>query len=169
MAGKIEIIDDCLAPSQFIYLSYSGANPFKVYTKIVSLLQPFFEISSSGVFEDRFDWDVSGDDVGFFSKMKIRRDFGAFSNMFVHMWVRGSRRKDTNKGKFTLRVNSYVQTIFKYSNPITQALWNVYRFLFYDRRRREYIEFCRQQTYDFVDEIKKHFNLKIPEKVEWNE
>ncbi len=166
---KFEIVDDCLAPAQFMYVSYSGASPFAVYSKIMGMLQQFFEISSSGVFEDRFDWDVSGSEVGFYSKVKIRRDFGKFTNMFVQMQVKGSRRKDTNKGKFTLRVNAWLETKFEYSNPIVKSLWWIYSYLFYDKARRGHIEFCRNKVIDFINEIKEHFNLKIPERVEWRE
>ena len=169
---KMEIVDDCLSPTQFVYLTYNGANPYKVYTKITSMMQQFFEISSSGVFEDRFHWDIVGSNIDFFMRMKARRDFGKFTNMFVHMNIRGSRKKDANTGTFTLRVNSYLETNFEYRNPISKTLWYLYSYIFYNKRRRGHLEFCRNTTNDFINEIKEHFNLRIPkhvEHIEWRE
>ncbi|HDD72493.1 MAG TPA: hypothetical protein ENG00_00205 [Candidatus Aenigmarchaeota archaeon] len=164
--GKFEIVDDCLAPVQFMYLEYSGANPFGVYLKIAEDMQRFFEISSSGYFEDFLMWDKSGKDISFFIRMKARRKLSAFTKMFVHMHIRGTRSKEVNKGKFTLRLNSYLETKFQYSNPILRAFWWIYSYIFYDNVRRNYIEFCANTTRDFINEIKAHYNLKIPESVE---
>ena len=166
---KMEIVDDCLSPTQFIYLTYTGANPYKVYTKISGMMQQFFEISSAGVFEDRFNWDIFGKEIDFFMKMKVRRDFGRFTNMYVHMNILGKRRKDSNVGDFTLRVNSYLETNFTFNNPISRTLWYLYGYIFYNKRRRGYLEFCRNTTNDFINEIKEHFNLRIPKQVEWRE
>ena len=45
---------------------------------------------------------------------------------------------------------------------------NLYK-IFYYNVRRKYLDFCRNITNEFIEEIKEYFNLKIPEKVEWRE
>ncbi len=167
--GRYEIVDDCLSPSPFVYLTYSGPNPIRVYTKITGMMQEFFEVSSSGIFEDKFYWDVSGSSVEFFIRMKVRRTLSRFTKMYVEMHVMGKRKKEVNKGKFTLRVNSYIETKFKYSNIFLRSLWWIYNYIFYYNVRRKYLDFCRNITNEFIEEIKEYFNLKIPEKVEWRE
>ena len=57
---KIVIKEDCLAPARFVYLEYTGKNPFGVASKIAEMLLPYFGVSSSGVSETDFRWDSSG-------------------------------------------------------------------------------------------------------------
>ena len=57
--GKIRIVDDCLAPARFMYLDYSGPDPFGVAKNIADNLTTYFRVSSSGISETVFNWDNS--------------------------------------------------------------------------------------------------------------
>lgn len=159
--GKIEIIDDCLSPAKYIYLTYNGKNPYGVAQKIGGMLSIFFKVSGSGWGEPEFKWDVVGDNNGFFLRWWVEKKFSMFSTAYFNMKVQGEAKKSDNTGYFNLEVYGILKTTFKYSSPITKAFWFLYSHLFYHRARRRFIEICRDFTLDFRNEMKEHYNLEI--------
>jgi hypothetical protein len=162
----IKIIEDCLAPSRYIYLDYSGKNPFGVASKIAEMLQPFFKVSSAGVSETDFRWDTLGDPIEFYFTWWVERTdpFGRFSGQMYNIKVQGNQTKETSEGSFTLQLWATLNTTFESKNPFAKGLFWLYDYIFYSKRRSEYLKDCEEMMYEFRDEIKKHFNVKVLER-----
>ena len=164
--SKITIVEDCLAPARFVYLEYSGKNPFGVANKIASMLCPFFHVSSAGISETDFRWDTSGDPITFYFTWWVQRseETSSYTKQRFDIKVQGKQGKETKDGEFTLQLSAKMQTSFGGKSSITKALFWLYDYLFYKRRRAEYLKNCEELTYEFRDEIKKHFNLSVIDK-----
>jgi hypothetical protein len=158
--GELTIKDDCLAPARFIYLNYSGKDPFGVTKKITEMLGGFFHVSSSGTCEERFNWDKSADPIEFFNKWWVQKSFSNYSRAWFYIKVQGDKTKQTNEGKFVMEIQATLQTKFKSRNPLFFALWWTYSYFFYNKVRRNYIKLCSNLAYTLRDEIKEHYNLR---------
>ena len=166
--GEIKIIEDCNAPARFIYLTYSGKNPFDCASKIAGMLQPFFKVSSAGISETDFRWDKTGDPITFYFTWWVERGGvdqpSRWTNQRFNIKVQGSQTKDSKEGEFTLQLDGRVITGFKFSNAFLKGLFWIYDYLFYQKRRAEYLKDCEETIYEFRDEIKEHFNLAVLDK-----
>lgn len=155
------IKDDCLGPERFIYLDYSGADPFGVTKKIGSMLNKYFHVSTSGVSEYDFRWDKSGDPTGFFVRWWIKKDMSGYSTAWFYIQVQGNKARETNEGDFRLEVSAELKTKFGFRNPFLRGLWGIYSYLFYNKRRRSYIRTCSDMAHGLRDELKTHYNLRV--------
>lgn len=166
--ATIRIQEDCLSPSRWIYLDYKGKNPFSVASKIAGMLLPFFNVSSAGVSETDFRWDTSGDPITYYFTWWVKRGGTDGPSRWTHqrfdIKVQGSQTKEDKVGSFTLQVYGTLITKFSSSNPFTRGLFWLYDYIFYAKRRAQYLRNCEQTIYEFRDEIKKHFNLEVLEK-----
>ena len=158
--GKITIVDECLAPEKYIYLRYSGKNPWGVAHKISGLIKPFFHVSSSGTNQTRINWDVTDDPIGFYSIWWVKRSLSRWSGWRIHIKVQGKKSKTTNEGEFTLQLNGEITTRFSGWGFILKPAWLLYSYIFYNRVRRKYIESCRNMIFGFYNELKEHYNLE---------
>jgi hypothetical protein len=159
--GSIEIYDDCLAPEKFVYLTYTGPDPWGVVKKITDSIKPFFHVSSSSRNHERLNWDVSGDPITFWSLWWVKKAMSGYSKARIYIWVQGTKSKTDNTGQFTMKIHGELETSFSGPSVILKPLWLVYSYLFYNRVRRRYIERCRDLVLNFRNEIKEHYNLGI--------
>ena len=164
--ATIRIQEDCLSPARWIWLDYKGKAPFSVASKIAGMLLPFFNVSTAGVSETDFRWDNTADPVTYYFTWWVERsDPGSrWTKQRFDIKVQGDQTKEDKVGSFTLQLFGTLVTEFKSSNPFSRALFWVYDYIFYAKRRAEYLKNCEQTLYEFRDEIKKHFNLQILEK-----
>ena len=82
------------------------------------------------------------------------------TTMWIHFVVQGAKNRETNDGNFNIRINAENKTNRSSNNPFFRAIWWTYMYLFYNKRRRDYLHQCNELVYDFRDELKKHFNLE---------
>jgi hypothetical protein len=164
--GEIKIVEDCNAPARFVYLTYSGKNPFGVASKIAGMLQPFFKVSSAGISETDFRWDKTGDPISFYFTWWVDRgdESSRWSRQRFNIKVQGSQTKESKEGEFTLQLDGRLSTSFKFNNAFLKGLFWIYDYLFYQKRRAEYLKDCENTIYEFRDEIKEHFNLAVLDK-----
>ncbi|MEM5812680.1 MAG: hypothetical protein QW286_03100 [Candidatus Aenigmatarchaeota archaeon] len=163
--GKIKIIDDCLVPDRFIWLYYTGPNPWGVAKHISGRIRPFFHVSASGTCNTRINWDVVGENISFYSVWWVKKALSRHTTMWVDMKVIGKKSKTTNQGNFTLQMNARLETEFKGWGVWLKPIWILYSYLFYHRVRRKMIERCRNNVLNFREEIKKYYNLETAESV----
>jgi len=164
-SGKITIIDDCLAPDRFMWLTYTGHNPWGVAKHISARTKNFFHVSSSGTSNTRINWDVVGENISFYSVWWVKKKLSAHTEMSVNLKVIGKKSKATNQGSFTLQINAQLKTNFEGWVRWVKPVWLMYSYLFYHRQRRNMIERCRNNVVNFREDIKKHFNLGTAESV----
>lgn len=161
--ARIEIHDDCLAPDRYIYLSYKGPDPWSVSKKIAEMLKPHFHVSTSGICNQRINWDVVGKNISFYSVWWVKKSFSEYTQMRVEIKIIGKKSKSNNYGEFTMQINPWLQTKFSTWGFILKPAWLIYSYLFYNRLRRKYIETCRNMVYSFRNKIKEYFNLQTTE------
>lgn len=159
--AKFTIKDDCLAPERYIYLNFSGPDPYGVAKKIGGMLNSFFHVSTSGTCEYDFRWDRTGDPVGFFNRWWVQKKLSGWTTAWFHIQVQGNKSKETNEGNFTLELSAELITDIKHANPFFKAIWWIYSYIFYDKRRREYVRFCSNLAHGLRDELKEHYSLNI--------
>ena len=158
--GKLTIVDDCLDPARFIYLDYSGADPYGVVKKINGMLNAFFRVSSAGISETDFKWDDSGDPITFYSSWWVKKSLSGFSTMWVWIKVQGAKGKNKNVGNFTMEVRAEIKTSFSHATSLLKSVWWIYSYIFYNRRRREYVNMCKDWVYRLRKELAEHYNLR---------
>jgi hypothetical protein len=162
---KIFIIDDCLANDRYVYTTYTGPNPWGVAKFISGKLRTYFHVSSSGSSHYRINWDTVGENISFYSLWQIKKLLSRNTEMFIEFKVLGKKSKATNQGNFTLTLNARLETTFSGWVHWVKPIWLMYSYLFYHRVRRKMIERCRNNVYNFREEVKKHFNLQTQESV----
>jgi len=159
--GTLEIKDDCLAPERYVYLTYTGPDPWGVVKKITDGIKPFFHVSTSGRNNERINWDVSTDPITFWSLWWVKKNMSAYTTAKYYIWVQGAKSKTDNTGQFTMRIHGDLETSFSGPSIILKPVWLMYSYLFYNRTRRRYIENCRDLAMNFRNEIKEHYNLGV--------
>lgn len=163
--GKLIIIDDCLANDRYVYTSYTGPNPWGIAKFISGKLRTYFHVSSSGSSNYRINWDTVGENINFYSLWQIKKLLSRNTEMFIEFKVLGKKSKATNQGQFTMTLNARLETTFEGWVHWVKPIWLMYSYLFYHRVRRKMIERCRNNVYNFREEVKKHFNLQTSEGV----
>ncbi|HLD57170.1 MAG TPA: hypothetical protein VJA47_02630 [archaeon] len=157
-ATKIVLRDECLAPYKNIYMYYNGPNPFSVVGKLWGVLDKFFEVSSAGFGEPEFYWDTSGDPITYMARWWVRRTYSKYSTIRYDIAVQGDEGAQTKKGRFTLEITANIH----HSIPNTwfnRTLWWIYQYLFYTKRRMEYLRECRKFATGFREYAKKQFGM----------
>jgi hypothetical protein len=165
MGEKIRIIDDCLVPDKFVWLKYSGPDPWDAAKHISGRIRSFFHVSASGTANTRINWDVVGENTSFYSVWWVKKALSTHTMMWIHMKVLGKKSKATNNGNFTFQMNAYLDTTFGGSSIFLKPFYYIYSYIFYNRVRRKMLERCRNSVYSFREDIKKHFNLQPAESV----
>ncbi|GEM_PF-641770 len=157
-ATKIVLKDECLAPYKNIYLHYTGQNPFSSVNKLWGVLDKFFEVSSAGFGEPEFYWDTSGDPITYMAKWWVRRRYSKYSEIRYDIAVQGDEGTQTKKGRFTLEITANINHQIP-NTWMNRTLWWVYQYLFYSRRRMEYLRECRKFATGFREFAKKEFGM----------
>lgn len=159
--ATLNISDDCLSPERYVYLTYSGPDPWGVVKKITGNLKAFFHIATSDMSNERLNWDATGDPINFYSLWWAKKGMSGFTQAKWYFWVQGSKSKTDNTGHFTMRLNGDLETTFNGPGIILKPYWVIYSFLFYNRVRRRQLERCRDFLLAFRNEIKEHYNLGV--------
>jgi len=159
--GTLTIVDDCLTPDRYIYLTYSGPDPWGVVKKITDSIRGFFHVSASGYNQVRLNWDDTSDPITFYAKWWVRRKMSRQTIILIDLWVQGSKSKVDNTGQFTLRINANVLTTVSGPGFLLNPFWLVYSYLFYNRIRRRFLYTCKSLVLNFRNEIKEHYNMGI--------
>src|SRR4030042_552910 len=93
---KFTIIDDCLVPDRFVWVYYTGPNPWGVARHISARVREFFHVSASGTNNTRINWDVVGENINFYSVWWVKKNFSGYTTMYVDMNFREDIKKHFN-------------------------------------------------------------------------
>ena len=64
---EVSIVDDLLAPLEYITINYKGKNPFSVCTMVPGLLRDIMKVTGQDIFESDMRWDITADNRDFFA------------------------------------------------------------------------------------------------------
>ena len=159
--GKLMVQDDCLVPEKYVWLTYSGPDPWGVVKRITDSIRGFFHVSASGTSHERLNWDMAGDPILFWSRWWVKKTMSKYTYAVIWVWVQGTKSKVENTGQFTLRLNGELITELTGPAIFLKPFWLTYSYLFYDRARRRFLERCRDLTLNFRNQIKEHYNMGI--------
>lgn len=150
--------DECLAPFKNIYFYYTGPNPYLSASKLWGYIDKFFEVSSAGFGEPEFYWDTSGDPITYTMKWWVRKSLSRYSEIRWDIMVQGDEGAQTKKGRFTLEITANINHRIP-SSWLHRSFWWIYQYLFYTRRRMEYLKYCRKYALGFREFAKKTLGL----------
>lgn len=159
--AKIEVSDDCFAPYEFMWLKYSGKDPWGVSKKISDSIRSFFHLSTSSMRNEKIIWDISDDPITFYSVFWFQRPMTGHTYMYGKIYLQGGYKKDSKEGNLTIKFEARLDTEFKGWKPFLYPVWYMYSYLFYNKQRRQMIEQCSDLMDAYRNELKKHFGLKV--------
>jgi len=157
-SGKHTYSDDLLAPMEEISIDYAGKNPFLICTVAMRLLRDTLKVSASSLREDDVRWDITGDPKGFYVKWRAYRPEDKWSKTMIIIIAQGFIDKE-RVGKVNIRIRGYLNTSYKYGNPISKYLWWFYSYIFYWKQRRAYLDFSRDNIMHIRQEILSAYNI----------
>lgn len=161
--AKITVSDECFSPVRAATLSYNGPDPYGVVKKVAEYIKPYFHLTAIGALNTRINWDVSDNPALFYTRWEANRKMSRFSKFVFTLIAQGEVNQETNKGNFSLQIEASIDTDIKGWGPILRPFWLWYSYVFYNKRRQEYLKICKNNINGFINELKKHFNLGYTE------
>lgn len=145
---KIVSRTDVLAPQKTITFTYKGKNPYDAMSKAEDLILEAFNIPGTGKYELELDYDTSDpSSISFSGLWRGESDKeDNYSQIVVLVKASGSQDKQTKEGEVTVWITPYLVTEYEYNNSFSKMLWLLRSKMFYDRKRKKYIEKARRQT-----------------------
>jgi len=159
MGKKIEIEDDCFAPRRYIFINYSGPDPFAFARLERKLLRPIFEVSSSKIGEPRWMWDWTGDPIQFYLHWIIKKPMSRFTTFWYSIRVVGFKYKTKNEGKFRMEIEAVARHKFEADSKLKRLFFWIYWYLFYARIRQRQLELCKEYAERFINKIKEMYKI----------
>jgi hypothetical protein len=158
--AEIKIIDDILAPREFIRIGFKGENPFKVCEMVKGLLRIVLKVSTKDIFETDVRWDVTEDPRSFYGVWKGNYDHDRWTNSIIRIIIQGEQSVKDKTGHSTIILKGTTETKFEYSNFIQRSFWWFYNQMFYYRQRRMYNEYAKDLIYIIRDKILEALEIK---------
>lgn len=161
--GKIEFVEDILAPREYIDINYTGKNPFLIFGIILPLLRDILKVSAANLREDKIRWVSLGDVKGFYGAWRGYRPEDRWTRTLIKVFADGNHDRE-KYGSVHIWIKGYLETRFEYSNPVSKALWLLFNYLFYWKQRRAYIDFSRDNILKLKEEILSAYNILVEER-----
>ena len=156
---KISIIDDILAPREYLRLHYEGKNPFKAMTLAPDLLKGIMKIPSPALYETDVRWDISADPREFYGVWYGVRTEDRWSKSYIRMIVQGVQSMKDSTGWVEIIIKGTVETDYEYSHAIQRWFWWFFNYAFYLNQRRKYIDYAKESLYKIKDEMLYQLNI----------
>lgn len=138
---EILIVDDTLAPQDFVSINYQGREPYAVCTKIPRWLVDTWKISGKDVFELDIRWDVTSEPRTFYGYWRARKEYDRWTLARVKVRAQGAQSSKDRTGWLNIVIDGFIETKYEYTNFIQKSFWWFYNYLFYYKQRRNYIDF----------------------------
>ena len=150
---EIMIVDDLLAPRDFIEIKFQGKEPFNVCTLVPRLLIDVMKISGKDVFETDIRWDVTAEPREFYGMWRGKRDEDRWTTTRMKIRAQGAQATKDKMGWITIMLKGTVETEYEYTNFIQKSFWWFFNYMFYYNQRRKYIDFGRDNVYRLKERI----------------
>jgi hypothetical protein len=160
---EIKIIDDLLAPRDYINISFKGKEPFAVCTQFPKLLVDVLKISGKDVFETDIRWDITEDPRAFYGVWRAKREDDRWSNVRVKVIAQGAQSSKDKLGWITINVKGWLETEYEYTNFIQKSFWWFFNYMFYYRQRRKYIDYAKDDILRIKERILDILGIEKPE------
>ena len=156
---------DCVVPRRVLYITYSGPNIKQIVSKGPDILKGAMMITGTRTYIDEYYVDrTDPNNVVFHIFWHGIRGFDHRTDMWG--WVRikhGVLRPD---GSGSLRIEFYGKLVtawekrtFLQRTPFYELLRRIYTYIWYDNRRRKFLEQCKEYQQDMVRRAKELIKL----------
>jgi hypothetical protein len=167
--GEYTVIDEVFAPRESIILEYRGPDPMAAYRAVDALAKRLLEAKGTNTYEVDFRWDTTQDPRAFFVNAFYDKAFDKMSGWRVDFKFLGTQPTDPKKeGTLRLEIRAYLKTTYRpegvHDTIISKLFWKAflyfYQVVYYNQRRRRYLEYLRRRVNYIVNELRE--SLKIP-------
>ena len=163
--SEITIVDDLLAPEDFITISFKGKNPFSVCTMVPNLLRDVLKVTGQDVFESDLRWDITADNRDFYGVWWGKRGEDKWTTTRVKVRAQGSQNVKDKTGWITIILKGWLETKYEYTNFVQKSFWWFFNYMFYYKQRRRYIEFSKDNIYTMRERMTKILGIPREEKL----
>lgn len=161
----IKIIDDVLAPKDYITINYKGKNPFLVCTMFLDFLKNIMKISGVDLYEVDVRWDITSDPRPFYGMWYGKRNEDRWTVTRLKIRAQGAQRSKDKMGEITIQLKGWVETAYTYTNFIQKSFWWFFNYMFYYKQRRKYIDFSKDNIYQLREKITETLGISREEKL----
>ncbi|MEM5871306.1 MAG: hypothetical protein QW051_00365 [Candidatus Aenigmatarchaeota archaeon] len=158
---QIVFEDECMPLRRYVFIEYSGPDPFAWTREGTDILRSVFEVDTTGTGEPRWMWDWSGDPIQmYYNRLAShKRTTGRFSRIVVGIKMVGFKYKTKNEGNFRMELEPIVRHEFKANNRVVLFFWWIYWHIFYKHIRQSMIQRCKDMVKKFVEVIKEIYSM----------
>jgi len=164
---KLQILDYCFLPYRKVHLNYTGPNPQLAYEQVRKLIKQVFKVTDGDIQETNFVWDRSQAEEKFKITMRILKDLDKFSYYDIEVEVKGFAKPSKEFGKEgqvevaiePRLMTEYPQDTWWQRLVIYDMFRVIFHRVFYQEKRKKFIEECKDNTALFFDQLKAFFNL----------
>ncbi|HIG97642.1 MAG TPA: hypothetical protein HA230_04850 [Candidatus Aenigmarchaeota archaeon] len=161
--GKLNIIDDLIAPADRIKIKYTGTEPVVIMGMAPDMIKNIMKIPSKDLLETDIRWDVSSDPNEFYGVWMGKRKEDNWSTVYLRVIVQGFQHSKEKTGWFVVEIKGTLETKYEFSNFIQRGFWWTYNLAFYYKQRRNYLEMGKDNIYEMRDFILNKFKINKAE------
>ncbi len=162
----LEIVDDLLAPSDYITISTRAFDPIRICAIIPEMCEAVLEIEAKDVLELVFKYDITKSPPGktgmhwFYDILSCEKAFDRWTKAVYRFKVEGYVDPNTKIGDVTVEIKGWLYTKYEYSNFLQRAFWLFYNYTFYYKLRRKYLRIAKDYLYDLRNRIEAQLGIK---------
>lgn len=156
---SIEIIDDIMAPADFILINFRGKNPFIVCGMIPGLIKDVMRITGKDVWETDIRWDITADPRPFYGVWKGKRKEDKWTETFIRVVAQGEQTSKDKTGWIRVELKGTIETKYNYTNFIQKSFWWFFNYMFYFKQRRRYIDWANDNIMIMREKITRQLGI----------
>ena len=162
---------DCFSPRRTITVKFTGPNIRNIIKNAPKILQTSMRTTGQRTFLDEYYVDLTDPNLtGFHIFWHAKREFDMRTYMYGFIRLKQGKIKPDGSGTVEIEFTPKVITEWEKNsilqrNPIYTLLLKIYGYIFYDNRRRRYVEQCKEYAEDMIRRVKDL--LKLMESAEY--
>jgi hypothetical protein len=143
--GKVELIDDIMAPRDAIVIKFEGRNPFAPMTMVPKLLRYVLKVSSKDIKEPDIRWEAEGDKRKFYGKWVGKRSEDRWSTTRLRIIIQGEMSSKERTGWCNIEIKGVLLTNYDYGNFVQRIFWFFYNKTFQRTTYTRSATVCRKR------------------------
>ncbi len=157
--GKLNIIDDIMAPSDTAKVKYKGPKAVAILGMVPDLIKSTMKIPGKDLLETDIRWDVSSPTNSFYGVWMGKREEDGWTKTYMRVIVQGNHNPKDNTGDFLIQLKGTVETKYEYSNFVHRWFWWFFNYGFYYKQRRKYLEAAKDDIHEMRDIVRERFGV----------
>ena len=156
---------DCITPRRNIIIGYSGPNIKEIVRRAPQIIQKGLRVSGMSVYLDEYYLDVVNPNlIGFHIFWFGRRRLDQRTEIWCWIRLKQGKLKPDGTGSVVIEffpklITEWARKTFIQKTPIYTLFRKIYTYVFYDHRRRMFVEECKEYAQDMVKLMKELLKL----------